>query len=93
MEPEADAVLPDAAGFVLARGRSSRMGEDEALIRRGGQPLVGHAPGILQRAGLVALIAGARSALAAMAPVAEDSKPGLGRWGGICAAQRRSSGL
>jgi len=77
---------PDAAGFVLAGGRSSRMGTDKALVAFHGQPLVVHALGILREAGLSASIAGSRSALSAYAPVVEDAESGLGPLGGICAA-------
>jgi molybdopterin-guanine dinucleotide biosynthesis protein A len=77
---------PDAAGFVLAGGRSSRMGEDKALVQLGGQPLVAHALGILRQAGLAASVAGSRSPLAAFAPVVEDSQSDLGPLGGVCAA-------
>jgi molybdenum cofactor guanylyltransferase len=82
---------PDAAGFVLAGGRSSRMGEDKALVSLRGQPLVAHALGILREAGLAASVAGSRSPLAAFAPVVEDSKAGLGPLGGICAALASTS--
>jgi molybdopterin-guanine dinucleotide biosynthesis protein A len=77
---------PDAAGFVLAGGRSSRMGSDKALIELGGQPLVVHALEILRAAGLHPSIAGARSALGAFSPVVDDAEAGLGPLGGICAA-------
>lgn len=79
---------PEAAGFVLAGGRSSRMGADKALIEFRGRPLVVHALGILREAGLAASISGARSALtlSAYAPVVEDVEPGLGPLAGICAA-------
>ncbi len=77
---------PDAAGFVLAGGRSSRMGVDKALVEFRGRPLVVHALGILHEAGLAASIAGSRSALSAYAPVVEDAESGLGPLGGICAA-------
>ena len=89
--PEPDAVVPEAVGFVLAGGRSSRMGEDKALVRLGGQPLVVHALGILREAGLTAAVAGALSPLAAFAPVVEDSEPGLGPLGGISAALASTS--
>ena len=77
---------PDAAGFVLAGGRSSRMGRDKALVAFRGQPLVAHALGILREAGLAAAIAGSRSVLGAYAPVVEDAESGLGPLAGICAA-------
>lgn len=76
----------DAAGFVLAGGRSSRMGADKALVMFAGQPLAARAVSVLREAGLTASIAGARSPLAAFAPVVEDLKPDMGPLGGICAA-------
>jgi molybdopterin-guanine dinucleotide biosynthesis protein A len=77
---------PDAAGFVLAGGQSSRMGEDKALVRFAGRPLVETALAVLRQAGLEAFIAGAHSSLAAFAPVVEDREAGLGPLGGITAA-------
>jgi len=79
------AANPDAVGFVLAGGNSSRMGADKALVQFAGHPLVGRAVSILRQAGLATFIAGARSALASFAPVVEDSQPGLGPLSGICA--------
>jgi molybdopterin-guanine dinucleotide biosynthesis protein A len=73
-------------GFVLAGGRSSRMGVDKALVEFDGQPLVVHALRILAEAGLPVSIAGARSALDRFAPVVEDREAGLGPLAGICAA-------
>jgi molybdenum cofactor guanylyltransferase len=81
----------DAVGFVLAGGRSSRMGEDKALLQLGGQPLVVHALGILRGAGLTASIAGGQSALAAFAPLVADRQPGLGPLSGICSALASTS--
>lgn len=76
----------EAAGFVLAGGRSSRMGADKALIQLSAKPLIAHALYILHQAGLPVAIAGAHSPLAAFAPVVPDSDPGQGPLGGICAA-------
>ncbi len=73
-------------GFVLAGGRSSRMGADKALIRLAGQPLIAHALAILQQAGLDASIAGARSSLSDFAPVIQDAYPDRGPLAGICSA-------
>lgn len=82
-----DAVYgPDAVGFVLAGGQSSRMGEDKALIPLAGRPLVEHALTVLRQAGLAVWIAGARSPLADFAPVVEDAQLDLGPLHGICAA-------
>jgi molybdopterin-guanine dinucleotide biosynthesis protein A len=83
--------LLDAAGFVLAGGRSSRMGADKALLPLSGKPLIAHALAILHQAGLPASIAGARSPLSAFAPVIPDSNPDQGPLGGICAALASTS--
>jgi molybdopterin-guanine dinucleotide biosynthesis protein A len=80
-----------AAGFVLAGGQSTRMGRDKALLPFAGQPLVAHALSTLREAGLPISIAGARSSLAAFAPIVEDAQPGLGPLSGICAALSSTS--
>jgi molybdopterin-guanine dinucleotide biosynthesis protein A len=76
----------DAAGFVLAGGRSARMGSEKALVQFAGEPLVIHALRILHSAGLTASIAGAHSPLESFAPVVQDSEPDRGPLGGICDA-------
>jgi molybdenum cofactor guanylyltransferase len=86
---------PDAAGFVLAGGQSSRMGQDKALLLFAGRPLIANALTILQSAGLSASIAGAQpsalSPLQAFAPVVSDACTGLGPLSGVCAALESSS--
>ena len=84
---------PDAAGFVLAGGRSSRMGADKALVQFAGQPLVAHALEILREAGLSASDrwGSPQRLCAAFAPVVEDLDPDLGPLGGICAALASTS--
>lgn len=74
----------EAAGFVLAGGRSSRMGRDKALTELQGESLIVHALRLLRGAGLPAAIAGAKSDLHSYGPVLEDA--GAGPLGGICAA-------
>jgi molybdopterin-guanine dinucleotide biosynthesis protein A len=75
-----------AMGFVLAGGRSSRMGTDKALIRFSGQTFVERAVSILRAAGLEVALAGARSALDGYGPVIHDASPDQGPLSGICAA-------
>jgi molybdopterin-guanine dinucleotide biosynthesis protein A len=88
--PETRCADPDAAGFVLAGGQSTRMGQDKALLPFAGRPLIAHALSILRDAGLSASIAGARASarasLEAFAPVIEDPEPGLGPLAGVCSA-------
>ena len=76
----------DAAGFVLAGGVSSRMGQDKALVRLAGRPLIEHSLAILRAAGLSASIAGARSAINHFASAVEDAASGRGPLSGVCAA-------
>jgi molybdopterin-guanine dinucleotide biosynthesis protein A len=80
-----------AAGFVLAGGRSSRMGADKAQILLEGQPLLSHALGILREAGLTAFIAGGQASLSAFAPLIKDDQPGRGPLSGICASLASTS--
>jgi molybdopterin-guanine dinucleotide biosynthesis protein A len=75
-----------AEGFVLAGGRSSRMGEDKALVKLAGKPLIVWALNALQGAGLETRIAGAQRDLSAFAPVIADRAPDAGPLEGICAA-------
>jgi molybdenum cofactor guanylyltransferase len=86
---------PDAVGFVLAGGQSSRMGRDKALLEFAGRPLVAHALDIFQEAGIAAMIAGpaasARASLQVFAPIVEDASQGLGPLSGICAALSTTS--
>lgn len=91
IEPLAPAEPPDAAGFVLAGGRSSRMGTDKAMVRFGRQPLAAHAVNILREAGLAPSLAGGNPALAVIAPIVEDRQPGLGPLSGICSALASTS--
>lgn len=67
------------------------MGTDKALVELAGRLLIQHSLDALREAGISAAIAGARSELREYAPVIEDSKPGLGPLGGVCAALRSST--
>lgn len=76
--------------FLLAGGRSRRMGRDKAQLQLAGQPLVQHMLGKLAALGLEASICGNRPDLAHLAPVLPDPHfPGEGTSGplaGILAA-------
>lgn len=77
--------------FILAGGKSSRMGEDKAFLRLGGQSLLERA---LQLAGSIAcevkIVGGAsegsKAKFGSYAPVVEDIYPDHGPLGGIHAA-------
>jgi molybdopterin-guanine dinucleotide biosynthesis protein A len=81
---------PEAIGFVLAGGQSSRMGRDKALLEFAGRPLAAHALDLFKEAGIPAMIAGAAAPLVRSLPVfalvVEDTSPGLGPLSGICTA-------
>ena len=78
----------EAEGFVLAGGRSSRMGQNKALIEIAGRRLIQHAVDILREAGLKTRIAGGASELSQLAPMVSDmpEESGLGPLAGISAA-------
>ena len=78
--------MESVTAFVLAGGRSSRMGVDKALLSFRDQTLLAHA---LQIAAAVAgkgVIVGPRERYAAYGDVVEDVYPGCGPLGGIHAA-------
>ncbi len=77
-----------AAGFVLAGGRSSRMGSDKALVKFCGKTLLFNSVDVFYKAGLEVSIAGNRLPLEGFVPVIPDSAIEHGRRGplaGICA--------
>jgi molybdopterin-guanine dinucleotide biosynthesis protein A len=87
-------------GYVLAGGRSSRMGANKALLQLAGRPLIAYAAAKLRRiCGEAHILAGERTAagssrnaaLAACAPLVYDLHPGCGPIGGIEAALAHSS--
>lgn len=73
----------DISGYVLAGGRSSRMGRDKALIPLAGRPLIEHAVSKLRRICADVRILSPDPALAAFAPILPDLHPNCGPIGGI----------
>jgi len=70
-------------GFVLAGGKSSRMGEDKALLRFCGRPMVEIAVEKLRGFCAEVTIAGNREDLAGFAPVVMEARVGIGPAAGI----------
>ncbi len=80
-----------AAGFVLAGGRSSRMGQDKALLMLDGEPLIAKGVRKLNRVCVEVAIAGGSENLAPFGRVISDKNPGCGPLSGIVAALGQSS--
>ncbi|HEY4045875.1 MAG TPA: molybdenum cofactor guanylyltransferase [Acidobacteriaceae bacterium] len=82
--------IPAAATWVLAGGRSTRMGRDKALLPFGGRPLIEVAVEKLEKLRELGLgqprIAGSRPDLSGFAAVVDDVHPGCGPLSGIEAA-------
>jgi molybdopterin-guanine dinucleotide biosynthesis protein A len=76
-------VPPEIGGYVLAGGRSSRMGRDKALIELAGKPLIRHAVKKLRRICMDVRILSANPELEAYAPLVPDLHPGCGPLGGF----------
>ncbi len=85
MSPSAQAPFK-ISGYVLAGGRSSRMGRDKSLISLAGKPLIDHAVVKLRRVCADVSILSNDPALAAFAPIVPDVHPNCGPIGGIEAA-------
>ena len=80
----------DVGGYVLAGGRSSRMGRDKALLELAGRPLVFHAVTKLRRVCAEVHILSSRPELEAFAPLVRDLHEGCGPMGGLEAALEHS---
>jgi molybdopterin-guanine dinucleotide biosynthesis protein A len=80
----------DAEGWVLAGGRSSRMGRDKAAVPLAGRPLLDHMLGKLEALGLKARVAGLRETAGSRAEVMADAYPGCGPLSGMETALRHS---
>jgi molybdopterin-guanine dinucleotide biosynthesis protein A len=77
-------------GYVLAGGRSSRMGTDKALLKLAGKPLIAHAVARLRSLCSDVTILGTNPALAPYAPLLGDIHPGCGPIGGMESALQHS---
>jgi len=73
-------------GYVLAGGRSSRMGTEKALLELAGKPLIEHAVTKLRRFCADVHILSGNPGLAVYAPLVPDLHPDCGPVGGIEAA-------
>jgi molybdenum cofactor guanylyltransferase len=80
----------DVTGFILAGGKSTRMGADKAFIEFKGRSLLERALGLARSITPDVRIVGAREKFAPFAPVVEDIFRERGPLGGIHAALRGS---
>jgi len=78
--------LTDVTAFILAGGKSTRMGTDKAFVELEGRPLLSRALDIARSVTLNVNIVGDPRKFAAYATVVEDIFPNCGPLGGIHAA-------
>jgi len=78
------------SGFVLAGGKSTRMGQDKAAVTLNGRTLLEHALAALRGVCRNVAILGRYELYGTLAPVYEDIFPGCGPLGGIHAALSNS---
>lgn len=81
----------ELSAYVLAGGRSSRMGADKALLPFHGRTLLDRALELARTVTASPRIVGSREKYAAYGEVVEDAYPGQGPLAGIHAALRASS--
>jgi molybdenum cofactor guanylyltransferase len=86
-----DRSMEAIAAFVLAGGRSSRMGSDKALLELGGKPLIARAVELAREVTRDVIIVGDASKYAEFGPVIADKFTGRGPLGGIHAALSSSN--
>jgi molybdopterin-guanine dinucleotide biosynthesis protein A len=85
-----DATSPDLAAFILAGGKSTRMGADKAFVMLGGRTLLARALELARSITPEVRIVGDPAKFAPFAPVVEDVFRGCGPLAGIHAALRSS---
>jgi molybdopterin-guanine dinucleotide biosynthesis protein A len=81
----------DVTVFILAGGKSTRMGTDKAFVILDGRTLLARALDLARSVTSDVRIVGDAAKFAPFAPVVEDVFPGCGPLGGIHAALRTSS--
>ncbi len=86
-----DSASSDVAAFVLAGGKSTRMGADKAFVVLEGRTLLARALDVARTVTSDVRIVGDAAKFAAFAPVVEDVFRGCGPLGGIHAALRASA--
>jgi molybdopterin-guanine dinucleotide biosynthesis protein A len=86
-----DRGLDSVTAFVLAGGKSLRMGEDKAFLRLGGRTLLAHALELAKGVARKVWIVGSAKKFAAFGQVVEDVYPERGPLGGIHAALTRTA--
>jgi molybdenum cofactor guanylyltransferase len=86
-----DGVAPDLSAFILAGGKSTRMGADKAFVRLGGRTLLDRVQGLARSLTSDVRIIGDPAKFAAFAPVVQDVFRECGPLAGIHAALRASS--
>jgi molybdopterin-guanine dinucleotide biosynthesis protein A len=80
----------DVTGFVLAGGKSTRMGTDKAAISLDGRTLLERAIATMREVTSEVFILGPKPLYGSFGPVVEDVFPGCGPLGGIHAALAHS---
>jgi molybdenum cofactor guanylyltransferase len=80
----------DLTVFILAGGKSTRMGTDKAFVDYGGRTLLARSLDLARSVASDVRIAGSKEKFAAFAPVVEDVIRNCGPLGGIHAALRAS---
>ncbi len=81
----------DLAAFILAGGKSTRMGTDKAFVTFNGRTLLERACALARSVAADVRIVGDPAKFAEFHPVVEDIFPGCGPLGGIHASLRASS--
>jgi molybdenum cofactor guanylyltransferase len=76
-------VPPEVGGYVLAGGKSVRMGRDKALLELAGKPLVQHAVKKLRRVCMDVRVLSGDAELGVYASIVPDLHPGCGPLGGM----------